>query len=146
METIPQSVAALIDQMGQTADELELPYAVRVKVAAAARRAMLPKKTPGKKSDHRIDNAYADYRTGVRGLELYRKHIPHHDRLSRWRRVAEEHRFLKNLQKRAQREKKARQQRETNTSAELSGRQFPLKNCPPDISPQAFVAAVLPHD
>jgi hypothetical protein len=146
MKALPEPVAALVDLLGKAADELELPYAVRLKAAVAARRAILPRKTPGKKSDHRIDNAYTDYRTGVRGLELYRKHIPHHDRLSRWRRVAEEHRLLKNLQKRAQREKKARRQRETNTSAELSGRQFPLKNCPPDISPQAFVAAVLPHD
>jgi hypothetical protein len=55
-----------------------------------------------------MDNAYADYRAGMRGLELFRNHIPRHDKLSQWRRSYEQRKLLKTLEKRAERDRKRR--------------------------------------
>jgi hypothetical protein len=105
-EPIPEIVANAVDLLRRATDQEQLPHAVRLRILTAVRCAILPKRTPGKKKDNRLDKAFGDYKAGVRGLELYRAHIPRHDKMSRWRRQAEERRLVKNLQKRSEREKK----------------------------------------
>lgn len=111
--SIPQAVVSLVDLLRQAVDGEGLPHAARLKVVAAVRHAIIPKivaknKTRSKKRQ-RLDAAYADHKAGVRGLELFRKHIPNLAKLSRWRRRIEQNRLLKALQKRAERDKKHRQ-------------------------------------
>ena len=112
-EELPQAVAAVVDLLRQAVDRNGLPHAARIKVVAAVRHAIISKIVPknrrqGYKCPRRrqIDKAYPDYKAGMRGLKLFRKHIPNFARLSRWRRKEERDRLLKALQKRAEREKK----------------------------------------
>lgn len=130
---IPESVAAVLDRLKQTVDEAGLSHAARLSIAVAVHQMIVPKRKPGKSKDRRLDKAYGEYRAGMCRLELFRKHIPRHDRLSRWRRKAEETRLLKALQKRTEREKK-RQQTATIRTGELSARQFAPGNCRADNS------------
>ena len=119
---LPQAIAALIDLIGQAADREALSRDARLEVVAAIRRAIVRKRKAGRKNDRQLDKAYPDYKSGIRGLPLFRKHIPGFRKLSRWRRLAEQHRLLKNLNKRAERERK-RQAQPTNPTPELSPRQ-----------------------
>ena len=129
---IPSAVVSVMEQLRQTVDHAGLPRAMRLKVAGAVRLAIVPRRKPGRK-DQRLDKADADYRAGMRGLDLFRKHIPRHDKLSRWRRKAEQSKLLKTLQKRAERDRK-RQTRPTIRGGELSARQSEPGNGHPDNS------------
>jgi len=102
---IPEAISAALDVLKETIERENPPRSTRLRVASAVRRAIVPRLKPGKR-DHRLDSAYADYRAGMRGMALFRKHIPNHDRLSLWRRRIEEGRLRNTLQKRAQRERK----------------------------------------
>jgi hypothetical protein len=106
---IPQSIAALIDQLRSLAHEEKLSSTVRREVTSAVRRALLPR---GKKSNSR-DSAYDDYKRGMRGLPLYRKHIPGYEKLGPWRRERAQRQLRQALAKRAERERK-RQKTATN--------------------------------
>lgn len=118
----PQSVNTAVDLLRSTADQAALSLAARRKLATAIRVAIVPKGRPGRKPHDRLDKAFADYKGGLRGLELFRRHIPNFKKLSRWRRAVEQGRLRKNLEKRAQRERKKRQGEVTN----------PQTNCRPD--------------
>ena len=106
MHGIPDAVAAVIKRLDQAVNEERLPYRARVQVAVAVRRQIVPRRKSGRK-DSRLDAAYSDYRVGLRGLRLFRKHIPGHDKMSRWRRKVEQRRLMGALQQRASRERRA---------------------------------------
>ena len=92
-------------------EDLSLP--ARRKVLGTLRRGILPKnilKSFSTKRD-RLDRAFADYKTGVRGTQLFEKHIPHYKTLSWWRRRVEQTRLRKALEKRAQRQHRAKTNR-----------------------------------
>ena len=127
---IPSAVVSAMEQLREIVDNAGLPRPTRLKVAVAVRLAIVPKRKPGRK-DQRLDKADADYRAGMRGIDLFRKHIPRHDKLNRWHRKAEQSRLLKALQKRAERDRK-RQKRPTIRDEELSARQSRSGNGHPD--------------
>lgn len=129
---IPAAVLSVMEQLRETVDKIGLPRAARLKVAVAVRLAVVPRRRPGRK-DQRLDKAYTDYQAGMRGLDLFRKHIPRHDKLSRWRRKAEQCKLLKTLQKRAERARK-RQETPTVRVEELSARPSGPMNSHPDNS------------
>jgi hypothetical protein len=101
---ISEPVAAALHELKETIDGEKLSRASRLKVLAAVRRAIVLNGKPGRKHD-RIDSAYADYKGGMKGLPLFRKHIPHHDRLSQWRRPILEKRLMNAIHQRAKRER-----------------------------------------
>jgi hypothetical protein len=101
---VPESVRGVLEQLRRVVDEAELPYTLRVRVAHLAREEIVPRRKPGPKGS-RYDAAYRDYKSGLRGLALYRKHIRGHDKMSQWRRAFREKRLLNALQKRTSREK-----------------------------------------
>ena len=114
VNNIPQTVAAAIDLLRETVDDHEgLSRRVRLRIAAAVRRAIVPKvksgRPKGRPKDRRFDMAYTDYEAGVPRLELFRRYIPTHDSLSEWRRAYEQKRLLQTLRKRREREKKRQQ-------------------------------------
>ena len=129
---IPSAVVSVMEQLRETVDQAGLPRAIRLKVAGAVRLAIVPRRKPGRK-DQRLDKADADYRAGMRGLDLFRKHIPRHDKLNRWHRKAEQSRLLKALQKRAERDRK-RQKVPTIPAEKSSARQSGSRNGRPDNS------------
>jgi hypothetical protein len=102
---VPESVREVLEQLRRVIDEADLPYPLRIRVARLARGAIVRRRKPGPKGS-RHDDAYRDYKAGLRGLSLYRKHIRGHDKMSRWRRAYRERRLLNALQKRASREAK----------------------------------------
>jgi hypothetical protein len=142
MEQVPRDIAAVVDLLRQAVDREGLRDAARRRVLAAVRHAIITriisKNTRyGKKCQRRrqIDRAYPDYKVGVRGLALFRKHIPNFAKLSRWRRKEEQSRLVKALQKRTEREKKRPPAPTIPTKEEeLSPRQFGAEsgNCRPD--------------
>ena len=109
LDIIPESIATLVERLHEAANQEGLSRNARLKTVFAVRRAIVPRRTPGKKKDKRLDQAYSDYHSGMRGLKLYRKHIPNFQKMSRWRRKVEERRLLGNLQKRTERERKRKQ-------------------------------------
>ena len=100
---IPEAITGLIDQLRNAADEEKLSSNARRAVISAVRRAVLPRP---KKTMNSLDSAYEDYKCRLRGIELYRKHIPGYEKLGRWRRQRAQHRLSQALATRAERERK----------------------------------------
>lgn len=100
---IPKSITNIIDQLRTAANEAKLSSKVRRAIASAVRRAMLPRRS---KKRNWLDDAYDDYKGGIRGVQLYRKHIPDLDKLGRWPRERAQRRLRQALAKRAERERK----------------------------------------
>jgi hypothetical protein len=73
-------------QIAQQCSDLDRP--ARLRIAAIFRRQLIPPRTPGKKRRKEITAAHADWKLGIRGKELYCRHIPGFDRMGRWRREA----------------------------------------------------------
>jgi hypothetical protein len=110
-------IQEIVRTLVAAADAAELSKAARRTIISNLRRAILPRKPPVRKKSTRLDSAFADYKSGVRGMELHKKHIPNFSKLSRWRRVVEGSRLNKALSKRAERERKrARRPAETDLS------------------------------
>lgn len=103
---MPPSIVALVDQLRQVADTQGLSRAARLEVVSAIHSAIVPKRTPGKKKDARLDAAYRDQQAGVRRLELNHNYIPGYGTMSRWHRRVEEKKLRDSLAKRAERERK----------------------------------------
>lgn len=118
---LPDEITALIDRMGQTASQHSLSRRERTRILRLAHRTLLPRAKPGRKYDTRLDTAVSDYTAGIASLELYRKHIPNHAHLSRWRRLAEERRLMNSIYKRISREKARRQNHARNGRAAAQG-------------------------
>ena len=131
---IPSAVFSVIEQLRETVDHAGLPRAIRLKVSGAVRHAIVPAIVPKRKPSkrNRIDGAYADYRAGMRGLDLFRKHVPRHDKLSKWRRAYEQRKLLKTLEKRAERDRKRQKKAPTIRTRELSARPSSPGNGHPD--------------
>ncbi len=115
-----------MERLRESLDEASCSYAGRLRVAAAVRQMIVPKRKPGKTKDQRLDKACGDYKAGLRRLELFRKHIPSHDRLSRWRRQAEQRRLMNAIHKRIGREQNrqaaTREKNRNRPAAAASGR------------------------
>ena len=60
-----------------------------VEISKAFRAALVPRRKAGRKRNGAITAAHADWKTGIRGLALHRKHIRNFDKLSRWRRESQ---------------------------------------------------------
>jgi hypothetical protein len=107
---ISQQIQSLMESLGAAIATEDLSIQARRKVLGTLRRGILPKnilKSFSTKRD-RLDRAYADYKTGVRGTQLFEKHISYYKTLSWWRRRGEQTRLRKALEKRAQREQRAK--------------------------------------
>lgn len=70
------------------------------------RRELIPRRTPGKRPKKAISAAYADWRRGMRGPELYQKHIRNHPTMSQWRKKVEEQRLKEAMRSRDRRRRR----------------------------------------
>jgi len=75
-----------------------------IRLARAFRSAVVPKRKPGRRRKPQVTAALADYRTGMRGGALYRKHIPGWDKHGEWRRKAEARALMDAIRSRHRRE------------------------------------------
>ena len=101
---VPRTVHAAIEHLCETVDQEQLAYEGRLAAVAEVRRRIVPRRKPGKKSPN-IDSAWPDFQRGLRGLPLYQKHIPDHQKMNQYRRSAEENRLRDGLRKRARRKR-----------------------------------------
>ena len=122
--TIPEAVERAIRVVEQASDRERLSYDARMVVSATVRRRVVPRRKPGRKNS-RLDAAWIDYRAGIRGLQLFRKYIPGHDRMSRWRRSFRQKRLMNTLHKRASRERARRRTRRERRSRQPAQRSSP---------------------
>jgi hypothetical protein len=59
----------------------------------------------GRKRRKEITAVHPDWKQGMRGLQLYRKHIPGYDNLAQWRRKAKSRALMDAIRTRQRREK-----------------------------------------
>ena len=84
----PPSAEVIATEAGRriARDYPQLDRRGRLRIVSTFRRQLIPPRKPGRKRREEITAAYADWKLGLRGLELYRKHIAGLERMSRWKR------------------------------------------------------------
>lgn len=82
-------------------------YITRRRVVSAFRREIIPPGRPGRKRSAEITAALADWKAGLRGLQLYQRHIPSWDKMSHWRRRIEAERLRDAISTRRRRQRLA---------------------------------------
>jgi hypothetical protein len=100
-----ESAERIASQFGSLLDRAD-----RQKVCRTFDRILLPRRTPGRKRKKSITLAFTDWKAGVRGTALYRKHIPHWERHSNWRRRGEQRALMDAIYSRERRDKKRQNQ------------------------------------
>src|SRR5690348_8362265 len=65
----------------------ELDRRERMRIVGTFRRQLIPPGKPGRRRSKEITAAHVDWKSGIRGLALYRKHISGFERMSRWKRL-----------------------------------------------------------
>lgn len=90
LELAREAAARIAAQFGTALDR-----AARLKVARAFERVLVPreKRPPGRKRKAAITAAYEDWKAGMRGHQLYRKHIPGYSGMGRYRRECAQRRL-----------------------------------------------------
>lgn len=88
---IPGGISAAEDiaaEAGQrlARDFFHLDRRGRQRIVTIFRRQLFPARKRGRKRSKEITTAHTDWKSGIRGEELCRRHIPGFDRMSRWRR------------------------------------------------------------
>jgi hypothetical protein len=74
-------------------------------VVSQFRRQLFPPGKPGRRRSKEITAACADWAAGMRGLPLYRKHLPRFDRMSVWQRKVKTRGLLEAIRTRKRRER-----------------------------------------
>jgi len=80
----------------------------RLKIVRAFRSQLIPAGKPGRKRHQEITAAHADWKNGLRGLALYRQHIPRFEQLGYWERKGKMHALKDAIRSRDRREKARR--------------------------------------
>ena len=104
-----KAVAAATDVGQRIAREFDrLDQRQRHALVRMFRRQLLPPGKPGRRRSQEITAAYANWKAGVRGLPLYRKHIRGFDRMGYWKRKGKTRALLEALRSRDRRERKVK--------------------------------------
>jgi hypothetical protein len=106
-ERLIQAKAAVVEAARVIAQSLsDLDRRTRKSLAASFRQQLLPKRRAGRKPSKEITAAYADWKSGMCGLQLYRKHVPGLDSMSRWKRQAKTRALMDAIRSRERRASK----------------------------------------
>src|SRR5271155_5017143 len=101
-EAARQAKASAADILGRW-DGLSITD--RRKIVTAFRAVMIPRRPAGRKPSEAVTAAYIDWKSNIRGIALFRKHISNWERLSRWRRQAEQRSLMDAIYSRNRRER-----------------------------------------
>jgi hypothetical protein len=82
----------------------------RLKLVKAFRAILIPRKARARKRRKEITAAYSDWKLGMRGLPLYRKHISGYDKLANWRRREKTRALMDAIRSRVRRERLAQRE------------------------------------
>lgn len=101
LELAREAAAGITAQFGTA-----LERAGRVKVSRAFGRVLVPreKRPPGRKRKAAITAAYLDWKAGMRGHQLYLKHIPGYSGMGRYRRECAQRRLNEAIRSRRRRD------------------------------------------
>jgi hypothetical protein len=86
----------------------------RQKVVTAFRRTLFPAKSPGRRRKEAITAAHRDWKGGMRGVDLYKAHIPGWQKHNHWRREGEARRLMDAIQSRERLDRKGGRPRTGN--------------------------------
>jgi hypothetical protein len=78
----------------------------RRQIATAFRSVMIPRRRAGRKPSETLTAAYIDWKSDIRGVALFQKHILNWERLSRWRRKTEQRSLMDAIYTRNRRERR----------------------------------------
>jgi hypothetical protein len=88
-ERAEQGKAAAIEAGQRIAQEIgHLDRRELHAIVQAFQSQLLPARKPGRRRNKEITAAHTDWKSGLRGVALYQKHIHRFDQLSRWKRQA----------------------------------------------------------
>ncbi len=92
-ESRPERVSQAIAKVTEIGKSIALEFPDlqrrdRLRLLRGFRAQLIPPGKPGRKRRKEITAAHADWKGGLRGLPLYRKHIPGFDRMNWWKRKA----------------------------------------------------------
>jgi hypothetical protein len=76
-----------------------------IRLANAFRSAVVPRRRPGRRPKATITAAYLDWKVGMRGADLYRKHIPGWQGHNRYHRIGEQKELIDAIRSRYRRER-----------------------------------------
>jgi hypothetical protein len=82
-----------------------LSVSERRQIVTAFRSVMIPKRRAGRKPSETLTAAYTDWKSDIRGVALFQKHIVNWGRLSRWRRKTEQRSLMDAIYTRNRRER-----------------------------------------
>jgi hypothetical protein len=78
-------IARAEEGVSEAAQDGSLTERQRRLIVSAVRRKLLPPGPRGRRNSERITAAYADWKAGMRGIELYARHIPGFREMSYWK-------------------------------------------------------------
>jgi hypothetical protein len=105
LKAIAPAAAAIVESAVEQIWTLNLTQAQLGQAAKGFGCLLRPQqgRPPGRKESQRITAALFDYDAGLRGIELYKRHIPRYDSMNRYRRRCETQRLNDALHKRQRR-------------------------------------------
>ncbi len=80
-----------------------------LRLVSAFQSALVPRRRAGRRPKPQVTAAYLDWKAGMRGVALHRKHIPGSEKHNRYRRMAEEKRLMDAIRSRCRRENTTRE-------------------------------------
>jgi hypothetical protein len=105
LKAITPAAAAIVESASEQIRTLDLTQAQLGQVSKTFGYLLRPqgRRPPGRKENQRITAALSAYDAGLRGIELYRRHIPRYDSMNRYRRRYEIQKLNDALHKRQRR-------------------------------------------
>jgi hypothetical protein len=76
-----------------------------VRLVSMFRAGVVPRRKAGRRPNAQVTAAYLDWKAGIRGLDLYRKHIPGWQKHGEWRRKGEKRALMDAIRSRRRRER-----------------------------------------
>jgi hypothetical protein len=87
----------------QTAARRPIECRAALRIVSAFRSTLIPAGRRARKEKAVIRAAHADYKSGMRGVALYRKHLPRFDRMGYWEREVKTRRLMDAIRSRERR-------------------------------------------
>jgi hypothetical protein len=78
-----------------------------LRLVSVFRAAVVPKRRAGRRPKPQVTAAYLDWKAGMRGVTLYRKHIPGWEKHNRYHRIGEQKALMDAIRSRYRRERKS---------------------------------------
>jgi hypothetical protein len=109
--SISEGFAEAKEMTARAAHDIRHQYGERLtrdeclKLLSVFRAGLVPRRRAGRRPQPQVTAAYLDWKTGIRGVALFRKHIPGWQKHNRYRRIAEEKRLMDAIRSRYRRER-----------------------------------------